>query len=409
MTRELDLELSDPPVRVAAGEPVALQVVARRPGDRSGPVDLRQIGCRGGVTLDTDLFERNVELSPGEAYRCTVRATFPLPGEFSTGDLFIQAGDNLVWLPPRTVRVVPALAGEVEVNVERICGYESGTKVEVRLTHRGATRFNDFRVSVGPAGHVRAGVVERRRPTFEPNDELRFDVVVAGPVVDVILDAVAGGQAVGPVPLTLSVPEAGAESGVEPFRFLEPRRLTTDRIRLWTTHGSLKEVSSQGVGFPVAGEGTRYRVVIHPTHPQARRVTLQGVPAKVEVGRPRRLDDGGWEFEATVVAHPFFTTPVPVYYDVETPEGTLRGELHLSVRPTWKKHLLFAITLGVAITLKGVVSVGKAAVNPDSVWDDVPELIAQVRTTDLVYLFSIPAVFLIARMGDGVYRRVVSE
>lgn len=137
-------------------------------------------------------------------------------------------------------------------------------------------------------------------------------------------------------------------------------------------------------------------------------MTLHGVPGQVEVGEPARLDDGRWEFAVFVVLNPFLTTAVRLYYDVGTPDGVLRGELPLSVRPTWRRHLVFAATLGVAVTLRGA-AVGKAILSPEGVWDDAPELLDRLGPVDLAYLSSIPAVALGLRDTGWMYRRFLEE
>ena len=412
----VEIEVIDPPTWAAAGEPVAVGFLVRRPADRTGPAVLRQVAAGPGTPaeVDADLFERDVEVHPGEAYRCTVRVTFTRPGPADLGSLFVQAADPspdrsaLVWLPTSPVRVVPSLAREVAVRVTRVCGYELGTKVEVELAHRGSTRFAGFRAAVGPAGRVRAGVCEHARPTFDPGDVLRFDAVVAGPEVEVVLDAEANGGSAGPVRVAVPVPTDGGAAAQVPFRFLEARRLTADRVRVRDAADG-RDVAPVGGAFPVTGGAARYLVVVHPTDPAATAVALHGDPGAVEVSGDRPLAAGGWEFAVVVVKHPYLTTPVRLAYDVIAPAGPSRGEVHLSVRPRWWRHWAFAATLGAAVTLKGAAAAGQAVFSPDAVWEDVPELITAVRPANLGYLVSIPVVALAFNAADWVNRRFGDE
>lgn len=404
----IEIELIDPPDRAFVGQPAAIGLVVRRPTDCTGPVVLQQIGCRDGslAVLDADLFERDVAVGPGEAYRCTVRATFARPGVHAADQFFVQAGAGpLVPLPAHPVQVVESLARQIHIRVGRVCGYDLGTKVEVELTHGGTTTFTDFRVAAGPAGRVRAGLAEHYRTAFAPGDRLRFDAVVAGTNLELTLDGSAAGESVGPVVADFPIPAGGTESKAVPFRFFEARRLATDRVRVWSADDG-REVPLAGGLYPVRGGGSRYRVLIRPSHPQATAVALGDEPGRVEVTEPRRLDDGGWEFPVYVVSNPFFTDPVRLYYDVTTPGRVFRGEIHLSVRPTWQKHLGFAATFGVAVTIKGLVSVGQTVSDPSGVWGDVPEWLDKVKLLDLAYLSSIPLTWLVLHVADRVYRRV---
>jgi hypothetical protein len=363
-----------------------------------GPVELRAIVSRDprAAELDADLFERDVLLLPGESYRCTVVARFRTAGAYPEPLFQVQVGRDGQTARPRVptlpIRVVPSLLGELRVAAESICTYDHGTKVDVTLTHAGTTRFEDFRLAAGPVAALHAGMCEQRRPALAGGDVVRFTTVVAADALELVLNASAGGQEVGPVPVRLPVPPVKDATTAPPFRFLEPRRLTQADVRVFTLDESAERVLPESGVYPVSGGGTKYRVEIRPAHPQAQAVRLRGLSGSVEVADIPAAA-GAWAFQMVVVSNPLLTTPAALYFDVTTPDGPQQGELNLSVRPRSGKLWLVATTAGFAVTVKGLAALVPALVNPGDFFGALGEALRNVDTFwDLLQFLSIPVI-----------------
>jgi hypothetical protein len=381
---------------VHADQPVPLHLLIRCPPD-GAPVELRNVASRDDrVELDLDLFDRDVALRPGESYRCTVVARFRTPGVYPDQIFQVQVGVGNGTERPRVptlpIRVVPSLLSELRLAAESICHYDQGTKVDVTLAHAGATRFEDFRLTAGPAEALRAGMSEQRRPVLERGDVVRFTTVVAADSLELILNALAGGQEVGPVPVRLAVPPVNDAAAALPFRFLEPRRLTQADVRVFTLDETAERVPPVSGVYPVYGAGAKYRVEVWPAHPQAQTVTLRGMTGSVEV-TPIPAEKGSWAFQMVVVSNRVLTAPVSLYFDVATPDGPQQGELNLSVRPVNSKLWMVAATAGFAVTVKGVAALAPALANPGDFFGAMGEALRKVDTLwDLVQFLSIPVI-----------------
>jgi hypothetical protein len=393
----ITIELANRIDRVAVNEPVPLHLVIRCPVDGS-PAELRSIVSRDTKTaeLDTDLFERDLTLRPGEVYRCTVVARFHAIGAYPEPLFQVQVGRDGNTTRPRiptpTIRVVPSLLGELRVRAESICTYDHGTKVDVTVTHAGQTKFSDFQLTLGPAAGVRAGVSDHRRPAFVGGEELKFTTVIVASEMELTLDAHAGREGVGPVALRLPVPPVRDAATTTPFRFLEPKKLTQAEVKVRTLDEAGDPVRPRSGVYEVYGGGTKYRVEIKPAHPHASAVRLRSVSGMVEV-TDMPADPGTWAFQMVVVSNGVFTTPVALHYDVLTPDGPQQGELNLAVRPCGAKHWLVAVTAGAAITVKGAAAVVPAVLSPGDLWNSLGSAMVKVDTLwDLTQFLSIPVI-----------------
>src|SRR5262249_9456489 len=144
------IEVPDACDRVPAGDYVPLRLVIHRPADQDGAVTIPFVNHPDAarVTLNTDLFQREVTLRPGESCVLTLGACFSRPGPANLSDFYVQvnpaAGQpTLVRLPERAVRVVPSLSRQVQTTVNRICQYDQGVKLEVLVRHAGDTPWAD--------------------------------------------------------------------------------------------------------------------------------------------------------------------------------------------------------------------------------------------------------------------------
>jgi hypothetical protein len=403
----ITIELVNPLDRIYTNEPVPLHLLIRCAAHV--PVaELRHIGCLKPqlAELDIDLFERDLKIHAGEVYRCAVSARFHAIGTHPEPLFYVQVGrdrdSQRVRVPTPPLQVVPSLLNEVSIQAESICTYDHGTKVDVTVTHRGATTFDDFRLMVGPAKAIRAGVSEQRRPTFAPADTIKFTTVIAATELELTFDALVGKQRVGPVVKPRPVPPVRDSATTAPFRFLEPRKLTQADVQIQTLdEASERILPSSGIHF-VYGGGVKYRVEIKPAHPHVEEVQLRGVSGSVEVTKIP-ADRGTWAFQMVVLTTSVFTTPVVLHYDVTTPEGPQQGELNLAVRPQSGKLWLVALTAGGALTLKGLAAVLPAILNPGDIWPTFGEAILKIHNLrDLIQFMSIPIIRVLLWGADKV-------
>jgi hypothetical protein len=394
------IEVADAWDCIPAGDFAPLRLVIHRPVGHTGAVTIPFVNHTDAkrVSLNTDLFQREVTLQPGESYALTLGVRFHSPGPANLSEFYVQVNPangepTLVRLPDRAVRVVPSLSRQVKTTVERICQYDQGVKLEVLVRHVGETPWDNMEISVGPPGRARAGVTHHRRPILQPAQQEQFEVVIDGNELELSLSGTAGGERVEDR-RAIQVPSI--ESGpndLPPFAFLEPRALPTDRITVLPAEGGAEVAPDRGV-IPVIA-GRRYVVTVYPSHPGAEDVDLLGAAGQAEV-ESMKSEGGDWAFVVTIVDNSWLTQLVRLYYDVQIPGGkVLRGELYLSVRPSGARLWAIAVTAGAAVTIKGLTALGPALVNPEEPWNDLltglPELFHK-RWTDWLQLLSIPLI-----------------
>ncbi|MCE9564381.1 MAG: hypothetical protein K8U57_20280 [Planctomycetes bacterium] len=410
----ITIELLNPLARVNVEEAVPLQLLIRCPPKGAATV-LRSITSRDRsvAELDSDLFERDIEIHPGEVYRCTVVAIFHQIGSFPEPLFVVSAGldtaNRRVRVPTPAIRVVPSLLKEIDVKAESICTYEHGTKVDVTISHTGRTKFDGLRLLVGPANAVSAGVSEQRRPTFAPGDKIRFTTVVSTNTISLELDASVNGEPVGPVNRNAAVPPVRDVATTTPFRFLEPKKLTQADVRIFTADEAGEQVLPNAGMHPIYGGGRKYRVQIKPAHPHASAVHLRGVSGSVEV-TDLPADLGVWTFQMVVVSNGLFTSFVGLHYDVATSDGPQQGELNLAIRPSNTRLWTVALTAGAAVTVKGAAAVVPALANPDQLWNNLGSALKNVDTIwDLVQFLSIPFIRVLLWFADTVARPFLDD
>jgi hypothetical protein len=405
------LEVPDAPDVVPAGEDVPLRLLIHRPADRRDAVTIPQVNYRGPgrVLVNTDLFQREVTLHPGESYVLTIRVQFEATGPANLSDFFVQVNPargqpTLVRLPSRPLRIVPSLRRHLATRVERICGYDEGVKLEVFLENQGATDWDDLEVTVEPVEQVRAGLTCCRLPTLKQKERECFEVVLDGEAVELSLAATGSGERV-TERRRLPVPAAQEQAnGHAPFVFLEPRALTTDRITVRPADGGREVQSVRGI-YPVTGGQREYLVTICPSDPRAVGVELMPAPGLVEVTR-LKAERKEWSFLLTTVGGSWLTQVARLYYDVRLPEGELSGELYLAVRPSSARLWALAATAGAAVTVRGLTALAPTLLHPEFMREDLLSSLSEMlgrRWTDWLALLSIPLV----RAGLGLLDRLV--
>jgi hypothetical protein len=395
------LEVPDAPDTVPVGEFVPLRLMIRRPADRRDAVTIPYVNHRdpGRAIVNTDLFQREASLHPGESYVLTLNVQFRSTGPANLSEFYVQVNPAtgrpiLMRLPDRPLRVVPSLQRNLETRVERICGYEQGVKVEVLLANTGEAEWDDLEVVVGPAERVRAGLTCHRRPRLGPRQQESFEVVLDSEAVELSLAATANGQRA-TEHRSLPVPAAGGQAnGHQHFVFLEPRALSTDRITLRPPDGGRDIPAVRGI-YPVTAGHEEYIVTICPSDPRATGVELIRAPGLVEVKR-MKCERKEWSFLLTVVGDSWLTRPVRLYYDVQRPGQVVQqGELYLAVRPSSVRLWALAATAGAAVTVRGVTALAPTLLHPEFMREDLLSSLSELlgrRWTDWLAFLSIPLI-----------------
>lgn len=393
----LAIRLTGPLPPACAGDWLPLPLELSQPADAPGPVRLRKIACENrGIEVDSDLFPADVELRPGETYRIILPVLVSHPGVLDLSSFFLQIDgpEESVRFPQRLVQVAPSLAKELELSIKPLCAYETGTKVQLAWRHTGATHFDEFAVTLGPADAVLSGKATLRRKTFGPNDSDQAEVVVRGETLDVDMSATSAAGSVKARQTLKIVPPP--RPGQRPrFRFLAPRRLASDNVTVHQVKGGLL-VAAAGGCFPVHA-GMSYAVTIRPQSPGVTAISLRDIPGRVVVRKPEGDCDGhAWKFqvEINVLPHEWFGRPERLDYTVQSKDGPLAGEIHLRVKPPRWKHLGIAAALGAALTAQGVIALGRLLLHPEFTLDQLWSDFKVARDYPVFFLLAVPAVWL---------------
>lgn len=415
MSRLVTIELLDHWDRVPIGETLSLRFVVSRPADASGAVVVPASGVKvRGATLNTDLLSQDLTLHPGDTVCLAIGLRFHAIGPRNLNEVAVQVNPvgrpdherDLIPLPDHPFRVIPSLEKSLRLALTRVCGYDDAVKVEVVAKNITDSDITDVELVVHPADCVRSGPIRRRELLLGGDKDSRFDLVVTGSVLELGLTATVDGERVEGM-RTLSIPttEQMRSDSHAQFTFLEPRALTTDRVTV-VPEGSATEVMPTGGVFPVRGGKSRYVLTVFPSNPQASSVRLYAAAGQVEV-EPLAKPGRQWPFLLTVVDNPTLTQVVRLDYDVQVGGSPLRGEVYLSIRPTWTKTWGLAATAGFALTLKSGSVLLTAAARSDGGFEDVltnwHELL-QRRWWDWAQLGSIPLIRGVLWVADRAWR-----
>jgi hypothetical protein len=184
------------------------------------------------------------------------------------------------------------------------------------------------------------------------------------------------------------------------FRFLEPRRISLDQIQVFQVSAEgPRAIAPVQAAFVVRG-GEEYQVVVRPQTLAVRKIDLKDVPGlalinKVEEDSERRL----WKFLLELSFNDLWSKPKRLFYNVESRDAKLTGEIHLLLRPAWGRHALVALALGVAITLQGIYAFGKIMLKSDSLL----EIFAGFNFASdyqILYVLCIPFIWLALHICD---------
>jgi hypothetical protein len=386
-----------------AGVWFPITVTLKRPDDGQGSVCVRNIDCADkGVQLDTDLFQRDVQIWPGEAYRFVLRVLVPRARtvDLKSVGIEVPGESDLVDFPDRVMEVRPALAREVTITEEAICSYGDVTKLKLTFRHEGETHFEDFSVRLSPEGAVQAGKVPIVWPAFKPNDTEQV-VVAASQDLELTMTALVDQSPVS-ARRSISIPRGPGRKEAPLFRFLEPRRLSADNV-------VIRESSRKGAPLGLVRStyhltgGKSYQVVIRPQEDGVKDIVLHDIPGLIYVRNGSKdAEEGGWTFDIDVAYGELLSKPERLYYKVETSDETLTGEIYLTLQAPESKRWKFALAVGVAATVQGLAAITHRLLRPDAALDDLFTDFRLERDYHLLFLFSIPLVWF----GTWAYDRL---
>ncbi len=225
--------------------------------------------------------------------------------------------------------VKPSLRKSLDVKLQSICTYEEGTKVALEFRNRGATPLENLAIDFGPDGVVAAGKRNLRCPKLDSGHTEQIELIVAQNRLEMVMAANLNGKrsewrdsrAVEPV--HLEKPQR--------FRFLEPRRLSTDSIRI--EEADSKQSARQDHSTYLLNADSKYHLRIKPAH-EASSVKLEEIRNVVHVRRTE-CERGEWIFTLEVFAPQILRRPERLFYEVVAKEGKLSGEVPICVRRTF--------------------------------------------------------------------------
>ncbi len=389
----LGIQLADGDRQVQAGEWALLTLLLSRSAGSSGAAQIKFVSCSDkDVQLDTDLLQADVEVRPGEVYRLTLPLRVACPKTVDLSTIALQVGisgelDVLVPLPQRLLPTNPAISHEVQVTLESLCAYSQGTKTELVLSHEGATRFDNFRITLGPESAIAAGKRVIHRATFSPGDREQLEVVIAGDHLEVTLSAEIEGRRIS-AGFRRPVPRVAARLERR-FRFLEPRRLSLDQKSI-TEDGSGRPVEPVHAAYPLNGE-QRYKIVIRPQLPDVVEVKLHDIPGVAYVLKTEaEIGNRAWVFLLDVSGKGRFSKPERLFYDVVTPRESLTGEIHVCLKPPRFTYVTLAATLGLALTVQGFGALARFLLKPDFSLEDALGHFQMASDYQLLFALSIP-------------------
>jgi hypothetical protein len=408
-----------PPIRVGiaecpgvlhAGEPAALTLLVTRPPEHPTPVILRNVSSPDkNVSLDIDLFERDLVLNPGEAYRLRLGLVAATRGVLNLGTIAVEAQEEtkseLYNLPQQAIQICPSPARELGLSVEPICSYEEGTKVLVRLEHRGASTIDNLALRFDPPDRVRAGKAILRNGTLSPGRSETLEVVLAPGPISVHVSGSIDGHAL-QLSRSEEIPAALPRDGGRKFRFLEPRGLSVDQIEIRPVEPENAPPVERTRGTYAVQGKKHYRVVIRPSGAQS--VKLRELPEQVHVlPNVRELKDR-WEFEIFLPSNEAWSKPARLFYDVVTAGGTRTGEIHLAIQPPAAKRWIVAATLGAAITAQSLTLFVGGLFGSSPEWDQVWPQFNPFNGLEGRHFFqatSIPLIWIGLRCADWIQYR----
>jgi hypothetical protein len=345
--------------RLFANEELPVVFQIHRPREFTSPVRLRSVACGNrDVVVNTDSFQHDMEVRPGEAYRISLPIRVKHAGSLDLADFRVEyqeAGSlyaEFAAVSSRPLICRPSLNREIGLDIQPLYTHQGRTKVLFSLQHRGATTFAPLSLVVQPEASVQSGK-QLYLPTCTPGMTDQVEMTLVPGKAEVVVSAKVGETAI-EVRQPFTVPLLQEHAGQETFHFLEPRKLTRDLVSVSRHEGMDKHLVPMRHGAHQLLGGETYEIEITPLR-VVNEIQLRGIPQAVVVRSVTKGKPGeAWKFLVDVVASDLFSKPERLFYDIQTAEEQLAGEIHVLIKPPAYRHLNFAAALGAALTLQGL-------------------------------------------------------
>jgi hypothetical protein len=404
-TAPVILQASLPPGPFYEGQWIPLLLTVSRPTEPKGGVQIRGVTCDDDdVQLDLDWLDREMLLGPGEVYRLTIPMRVHRPKVLGLGHLLLRVQapgehtDTPVRFPASALEIRHAIGQEIAIDLESLCTYGDAVKVLLTLRHTGPTALQDLTVILQPTEAIRGGKPILQWQTFQSGAREEIELIVDQKEIDVTLTASVDGQrpearkklAVMPPP----------RQGDKPFRFLEPRRLSSDQVTVFEVSGDTSNpVECQG-GVSVLHGDSRYFLVVRPQHAGVSRIHMRAIPNLLHVTHSEKLEDGAWRFSFEVSYAHLLRRPELIYYDVESGGEHLTGEVPICVMAPGLKHWQVAGALGVALTVQGIAALGRFLHHADFDLTALPAEFTLSENFNILFLASVPVSLVLIKLTD---------
>jgi hypothetical protein len=385
--------------------PVRVQI--HRPPNQQSPIQIRHIDTSDrNFSVNIDLFQRNLQIAPDETYSCTIYLKTPQRGDFDFANLYLQVENEIVAFPQQILTFRPSLRNELQITIDPICSYfdhDSVTKLQVTLKHTGSTPFGNLRVQFQPERLVRAGKQALVRQTFTGGDTETFMLAAIPGEISIHVSAIVEGVDVH-FEKTFPV-EAVLTRRTIPFRFLEPRKLSSDQITIRPRERNSLPIAQHRSAYPLSSK-THYEVTIRPQDLSVRGLDLEDVPDLIHVRTREQIpNEHAWRFEIEVGFNELWSHNDRIIYNAQTSSGTTSGQIHVRLHPSWWRRWRFAITLGIAVTVQGAVAAFRRFMNPESPLEEVVTDFQLERDYQLLLLLTIPACLILLWIVDRIRSR----
>jgi hypothetical protein len=401
------LQTKIPPGPHYQGDWIPLLLTVTRPSEAKEGIQIRDVTSDDAeVQLDLDVLDREMLLNPGESYRLTMPIRVRRPKVFGLGHLMLRVQapketyDTPVRFPATAVEIRHAIGQDIAIDLEPLCAYDDAVKVLLTLHHTGPTLFRDLTVSLQPAEAIRCGKPIIQLPTFESGKKAEIELIIDQKELDVTLTATVDGQRpearktfiVGPPPRV----------GEQRFRFLEPRRLSTDHtVILHNTADGPKAVECPDGVSVLDGDG-RYLLIVRPQHDAVSEIRMRTIPNLLHVTHSEKLKDGAWKFSFELSFGSLLRRPEIIYYDVESRGEHLTGEVPVCIKAPGLKHWQVAGALGVALTVQGIAGLARFLHHADYNLTALPTEFSLSENFNILFLASVPLSLALIKLADWV-------
>jgi hypothetical protein len=247
---------------------------------------------------------------------------------------------------------------------------------------------------------IQSGKPTVQRDRFAPGDEEQLELVVAQRELELVMVGGVNGQR----------PEARRKLRIEPplppaekrFRFLEPRRLARDRLRIYEIvgDGKLQAVQEKKGTYLLEG-GCQYQVEIQPMQPGVEKVKLNDIPGLLHIRKTEKHSQKAeWILMVDVTGHHLFRKSERLFYEMETSEGKLTGEIPICLKQSPWRFWQVATALGIAVTVQGVAAIGHFLQHAKYSFSEAFLHFDPSENLKILYLLSIPTAWMALRIAD---------